>query len=70
MPSMKQQQAAALAALQAARDALQVVDDKLATATCILETDGAYMQHDIGDVCGVVRDAIGEMEDLVRQYVN
>lgn len=42
----------------------------MATAVCILETDGAYEQHDVGDVCGVVRDAIGELEDLVRQYVN
>ena len=28
------------------------------------------LKHEVGDVCAVVRDAISELEELVRQYVN
>lgn len=70
MPNMQQQRARALIHLQAARNALQAVDNELAAATLILEEDGAYDTHGVGDVCGVVRDAIDELESLVQQYVN
>jgi hypothetical protein len=68
--SMQQKQQNALAQLQAARTLLDAVDSCIASAVFTLEVDGAYEEHGQGDVCGVVRDSIAELESLLQQYVN
>lgn len=66
---MQQKRAAALAQLQQARKLIDDADALIGAATQTLEEDGAYTEHGVGDVCGVVRDAIGELEGYVNDYV-
>ncbi len=70
MSNKQSKQQEALAKLQAARALLDQVDALVAAATEVLEVEGAYTEHGVGDVCSVVRDSIGELEELVHDYVN
>jgi len=70
MSNVQSKKQEALAKLQAARALLDQVGALMADATEVLETVGAYTEHGVTDVCGVVRDSIGELEELVNDYVN
>lgn len=60
----------ALAKLAVARTLLDTVQALMAEAELILVEDGAYQREGAGDVCGAVRDEIGELEGDVNDYVN
>lgn len=70
MSNVQSKKQEALAKLQAARALLDQVDALMAQAEEVLEVEGGYTEHGVGDVTGVVRDSIGELEELVRDYVN
>lgn len=68
--SVQQKQSEALQKLQNVRNLLDQVDAEMAEAILILEQDGAYSEFQDCDGVNLLREQVGELEELVRDYVN